>query len=115
MSHEPMSSGLSEDEYKQVIAQLEADHPPVSPEDRGRQWDDIIWVRDNPALQQRYPRKWVAVRNRQVLAVGNDWEAVVAEAEKVSNLRRSQIVIIMIPDVEAAFWDLHAFDTSFPN
>jgi hypothetical protein len=119
MSHDqtgmPLSGGLSEEEYREVMARLEAEYTPEPPEEVARQWDDLIWVRDDPGLQQRFPGKWVAVRDRQVLAVGDEREAVIAAGEKLSGLPHSKLVIAVIPGNDPLDWDPRAFDTSFSD
>jgi hypothetical protein len=112
----PYPAALSEEEYRELMARLEAEYVPDSPEEVARQWEDVIWLRDDPNLQQRFPGKWVAVRDRQILAVGDDWQAVVVEAEQLSGLSRNKIVIAQVPSSdEGAFGDPHASDTSFPS
>ena len=72
---------------------------------RPRNWNArpiIIWAENNPELRDRYPGQWVAVHQKRILAVGEDFLAVQAEAEAKSGLPRNKIVIAEILDMNAS-------------
>jgi hypothetical protein len=78
--------------------------PPITPEQIERD-ADYMWAIDNLELRDRYPGQWVAVPQKQVLAVGEDYLAVLTEAEAKSGLPKDKIVMAAIYDMDALLWE----------
>src|SRR5437879_3527403 len=90
---------LSAEEMQKLVERLEAEYTPELSEDEKRIWDDIRWAENNPEFQERYAGKWLAIYNREVLAVGDYVGDVHDEAERKSGLPRLEIAMALIDDV----------------
>ena len=106
---------LSEEEYKKLLERLEAEYSPEPTAEELQQWDDLCWAEEDPWLKQHHAGTWVAIHKRQLLAFGDDPEAVCAEVEKNTGLLRYQLALLVIPTDEYSFWDYHASATPHPH
>jgi len=111
MSHEELSGapGLSNHPGETTAGESReaTQTSPMAPKEIPTEEDiqrfaDMLWAQDDPDVQQKFPGKYVAVHQRQILAVGDDLSAVYAEAEAKSGLSRSQIALAVIDD-DASF------------
>ncbi len=69
--------------------------PPT--EEEIQQSEDLHWGLFDPKLQELYPDKIVAVYQRQVVAVGEDWGTVLEEAMRVTGLPGNRIAFVPVP------------------
>lgn len=75
-------------------------------EEEMQAFDDHCWASDDPEIARVYEGKIIAVHKRQVIAVGDDWKAVIEEGEHVSGLPRNCFAVMSIPDT-ASFFGCH--------
>ncbi len=78
--------------------------PPVPTPEELERATDYQWALDNLELREQYPGQWVAVHQKNILAVGRDFQAVEAEAEAKSGLPKDKIVMAEIYDMDALLW-----------
>jgi hypothetical protein len=64
-----------------------------------RMTDDFAWAQEAPEVQQDPDHfgKLVAVCNKQVLAVGRDRQALVAQAAQRAGVSGEQVVVVLVP------------------
>jgi hypothetical protein len=57
---------------------------------------DMKWAVQDPEVTAKYPDEYVAVWRRKIIAHGEDREAVLAEAQRITGLPRHEIPITVI-------------------
>jgi hypothetical protein len=87
---------LSEEEWKRYNAELEAKWTPRQSDEEWERVLDAHWAESDPEVQEKYEDKIVAVRNRQIIAFGEDLFKVLEEAERITGLPRHRIAVTTI-------------------
>jgi hypothetical protein len=87
---------LSEEEWKRYNAELEAKWTPRLSDEERALAEEARWAEDDPEIQEKYADQVVAVRNRQIIAAGENLLEVLAEAERVTGLPRHRIAVATI-------------------
>jgi hypothetical protein len=64
-----------------------------------RMLDDLTWALGDPQVRQ-HQGQFVAVRNRKVLAVGTDRNAVVESAAAQEGCPKEEVVVVVVPGDE---------------
>jgi hypothetical protein len=64
------------------------------------------WAIDDPELAKLYPGKWAVAIPNEVIAVGDDADAVLAEASQKLGIPVNELVLTMIaaPETRINFW-----------
>ena len=99
---------LPEEEYRKLIERLAAEHTPEPTDELLQYWADFDWAENDPELKKHHAGTWLAIHKRQLLASGDDLEAVYLEAQEKTGLPRNQIAVLVIPTDDYCYWDIHA-------
>ena len=65
-----------------------------------RMTDDLDWAQHAPEVQQNpdHYGKFVVIYNKQILAVGRDSQALLAQAAEKAGVPRQELMVVIVPD-----------------
>lgn len=84
------------EEWERYWAEVEAKTPRRRTDEEIELAEDARWAEDDPDIQEQYADQVVAVRNRQIIASGENLLEVLAEAERITGLPRHRIAVTTI-------------------
>jgi hypothetical protein len=79
------------------------DLPEKLTEEEMEQVRDMIWAATDPEVSQQYPDEVVAAYRRKIIAHGDNEEAVLNEAERLTGLPRHKIAVTTVLGPELLF------------
>ena len=62
------------------------------------------WAKWDPETATKYSGLWAVVRHNQVIAHGEDPDAVGAEASRITGIPQSQLVVCALASPDTWFW-----------
>jgi hypothetical protein len=86
----------SYEEWERFWERYDAAQPTEPTEDEREQCLDMDWAHNDPQVQELYPDKVVAVYRRKVVAVGDNPNTVLEEAERVTGRPQNKIAVVTV-------------------